>query len=218
MTNFVTVNDGLGPVDLDISATITSGGFGGIQKEGPGTLQLSGSSSNTYSGTTFVNAGTLVLNKSPGADAIPGTFVIGLFSGVQTVLLLAPDQIADTAQVQVFPSGGFGLNGFDDTIGSLQLRSGAGTASAVATGAGTLSLAGDLTLIANNGGDTGATIFGNLNLLPGPHSVQYRRRHGGERSRYLRRRQRRGRPRQRPAQEPSSSADRAPTPILARRS
>ena len=125
VTNVVTVNDGLGPVDLDISATITSGGFGGIQKEGPGTLQLSGSSSNTYSGTTFVNAGTLVLNKSPGSDAIPGTFVIGLFSGVQTVLLLAPDQIADTAQVQIFPSGGFGLNGFDDTIGSLQLRSGA---------------------------------------------------------------------------------------------
>jgi autotransporter-associated beta strand protein len=170
VTNVVTVNDGLGPVDLDISATITSGGFGGLQKEGPGTLQLSGSSSNTYSGTTFVNAGTLVLNKSPGADAIPATFVIGLFSGVQTVLLLAPDQIADTAQVQIFPSGGFGLNGFDDTIGSLQLHSGAGTASAVATGAGTLSLAGNLTLFADSGSDTGATIFGNLNLLPGSHT------------------------------------------------
>ena len=61
--NVVTVNDGLGPVDLDISATITSVGSGGIQKEGPGTLQLSGSDSNNYTGTTFVNAGTLALEQ-----------------------------------------------------------------------------------------------------------------------------------------------------------
>jgi autotransporter-associated beta strand protein len=52
-------------------------GSGDVIKTGTGTLRLAGSSGNTYSGKTIVNAGTLELNKTVG-DAIAGPLVVTL--------------------------------------------------------------------------------------------------------------------------------------------
>lgn len=61
---------------LDISGVIN--GLSGLTKTGPGTLIYSGTSSNTYIGTTFVNEGTLQLARTGGSGrAISGALVIG---------------------------------------------------------------------------------------------------------------------------------------------
>src|SRR5205823_163733 len=66
----VTVADGAADPDLDIAAVISNGGF---VKKGTGTLRLSGSSANTYTGLTSVfDGGLLELAKTGGAVAVPG--------------------------------------------------------------------------------------------------------------------------------------------------
>ncbi|MCE9554152.1 MAG: autotransporter-associated beta strand repeat-containing protein, partial [Planctomycetes bacterium] len=50
--------------------SVIAGTTGGLTKSGPGTASLGGSTANTYTGTTFVNSGTLELNKSAAANAI----------------------------------------------------------------------------------------------------------------------------------------------------
>src|SRR6267378_531194 len=59
---------------IELSGTIS--GSGDLRLNGQGFTVLDGSSSNTYVGSTLVQAGDLVLNKSPG-PAIPGDLIIG---------------------------------------------------------------------------------------------------------------------------------------------
>ena len=69
---------------LNISGVVSSvqvGGFG-LTKVGGGTLQLSGASANTYTGTTTVLQGLLQLNKSAGVHAFAGALTIGDNAGV----------------------------------------------------------------------------------------------------------------------------------------
>jgi autotransporter-associated beta strand protein len=150
------------------SSTLTLGGVisgnGGIQKEGPGTLRLSGTQANTNATTTFINGGALELNKTAGVDAIAGPLVVGLNSGTEILRLLGADQIANTSSVTVFSGGIFDLNGNNETIASLQLRSNTSNAGSVTTGAATLTLGGNLSVIANGTGAVGASISGNLSL------------------------------------------------------
>src|SRR5207244_2548427 len=92
----------------------------GLVKVGGGSLELRGSSSATvsgygsnpatpYTGTTAVNAGTLILNK-PG-QAIAGTLFIGDSRGgdnadvVQYGIMAGPDEIANGLTVTVLSSG-----------------------------------------------------------------------------------------------------------------
>src|SRR5439155_7142623 len=77
-TRMFTVADGTANPDLTVSATVSGGGFG-ITKAGTGTMRLSGSAANTYTGTTTVNTGTLELNKTAGIVAVPGPLVVGDF-------------------------------------------------------------------------------------------------------------------------------------------
>ncbi|MGD1017975.1 MAG: autotransporter-associated beta strand repeat-containing protein [Verrucomicrobiia bacterium] len=96
----------------------TSGSLG-LAKAGTGVLTLSGSSANTYSGLTTVNAGEVDLNKTAGVNAIGGNLTV---AGGE-VKLLANEQIANGAVVTV-NSGSFNLNGATETVGNMIIGSG----------------------------------------------------------------------------------------------
>ena len=106
-----------GANDTDISAVI-SGTGGALVKSGTGTLTLDGSASNTYTGTTTVSAGELVLDKSASATAIAGN--IQLDGG--TLSLNADNQISDSSSI-VLNGGAFNTGGNSDTVDTLTLSS-----------------------------------------------------------------------------------------------
>ena len=88
-------------------------------KDGYGGLRFTGSSANTYLGTTTVNDGKLELAKTGGATAINSTLSVGDGNGFDEVELQNANQIANSAQVIVGSSGLFDLNGYSETIGPL---------------------------------------------------------------------------------------------------
>lgn len=109
---------------------------GGITKTGPGGLSMSGTTPNTYTGLTTVNAGTLLLVKSPGVISVPGNLVIGT-NPIPTPLDNTPpvarvvdgnsEQIADAATVTVNSTGFLQINnnsGTTEHIAKLILQGG----------------------------------------------------------------------------------------------
>ncbi len=132
--------------DITVAQTLT--GTGGLTKTGSGVLQVSGTSANTYSGATVVNAGTLLLAKIAGVNAITGGLTIGDGvggAGADIVRLGAANQIPDTTVINIGASGLLDLNGMSETVAGI---SSASTASQVALGAATLTL-----------GDSGSSSF-----------------------------------------------------------
>jgi fibronectin-binding autotransporter adhesin len=120
-TNELTVHASGG--DVTISSAIT-GGIG-LAKSGAGKLRLTGPTANTYTGSTYVNQGTLELAKTAVANsAVTGDVVVN--GG--TLRLAASEQIADTATVTL-NSGTFDLNGFNETVANLANNGGTFTAS-----------------------------------------------------------------------------------------
>jgi autotransporter-associated beta strand protein len=171
--------------DNTTNATVFSGVIGqdiagrGLTKQGAGTLLLSGTLANAYTGTTTVNEGTLRLQKTAGMNAVLGAVVVGDGAGTDTLQLGASDQIPSSgaAQVTVNSSGVFDLATFSETIlplvvngGSVMIGTGSLTidtslnmtsGSISSTGAGSLLFRGNLT---TNAATTSATISGNMNL------------------------------------------------------
>ena len=85
-------------------------------------LVFSGSSSNTYTGDTAVNQGTLVLSKSPGINAVPGLLSIGDgLGGADTdiVRLDAAQQMPIDSSVTLNSSGLLNLNNFNQSFAAL---------------------------------------------------------------------------------------------------
>jgi fibronectin-binding autotransporter adhesin len=166
------IADGLAAADLDISAVISGVAGSFITYSGPGTLRLSGPSANPFAGDLIVTQGTVELQKTAGAAAVAGLVQIGSTGApaAATLRLLANNQIADTVVVTVLESGVLDLNGFSDTIGNLFLRSATTTTSQVTTGAGTLTVTGNITLTTAGTGAVGAIINGNLSLTSGTHT------------------------------------------------
>jgi autotransporter-associated beta strand protein len=117
--------------DLTISSVIT--GSGGIIQAGPGVLLFSGSSANTYTGSTTITQGTLKLGKTAGVNAIAGNLVVA--GG--TVMLAASNQIADSSTVNIYSGGTVNLNGNSETFAAV---TGDGT---LTISSGTLNLGGD---------------------------------------------------------------------------
>src|SRR5207237_10451054 len=107
-------------VPLTINGVIDESNAGGgfTKSTGLAKLTLGGTSANTYTGLTRVNAGTLELAKPAGVNAVPGD--LSIFGG--TVRLLADQQIAETAAASVNNAGTLlDLNGHTQTVHSLTL-------------------------------------------------------------------------------------------------
>ncbi len=122
--------------DLTLGSNVPVAGTGSLTKHGVGTLLEN--RSVVISGGIRTTAGTL---KSGINNA---------FSTAQAFTVLAPATL--------------NFNGFNNSITTLTLNSGATTGATVITGAGTLTLGGTVTLNANGSGAVGATISGNLAL------------------------------------------------------
>jgi autotransporter-associated beta strand protein len=138
-------------------------GAGSFTKNGLGTLTFDGTNANTYAGTTTVNAGTLLLGKTAGLNAIPGDLVIGDDLGginADVVRLLASNQIINSGDITINSSGLLDLDDHSEGVGPLTFREGA-----ITTGTGLLSLNGNITATGLPPAPfNGATISGRLNL------------------------------------------------------
>jgi fibronectin-binding autotransporter adhesin len=169
---------------IDLSGPIS--GAGGLTKTGLGTNIFSGSTANTYAGTTRVNSGTLVLAKTTWSVAIPADLIVGDGVGgadADVVRVMNNPQINDYATVTVNSSGLIdwsddGGEAIGSLAGSGHVELGAGslntgdngnstTFSGLITGAGgelQKSGSGIFTLTGNNT-YSGLTYVGNGTLL-----------------------------------------------------
>jgi len=116
-------NNGVGgDSDLTINGAVSGSGFA-LTKTDLGTLELAGTSANTWTGGTSVNDGTILLNKTAGLNALgAGAVTIGDSLGAADtaiVRLLQNNQIADLAAVTVNSDGRFDLNNQNETVGSI---------------------------------------------------------------------------------------------------
>lgn len=86
----ILADDGANPVDLT--------------KTGGGTLTLSGSEANTFTGDVYLNDGTLALDKSANTTAITGDIYVGDGRGTDILQINNDEQIADTANLTLYGS------------------------------------------------------------------------------------------------------------------
>ncbi|MEZ5387350.1 MAG: autotransporter-associated beta strand repeat-containing protein [Prosthecobacter sp.] len=160
----LTLGDGV--ITANASASISSilAGTAGLAKSGDGVLTLSGSSANTYSGTTSISGGTLLLGKDANVTAIQGDISI---SNGGRLRMTADEQIADTATVTMSGSGSVfngtaissGQGNKTETFANLLVTGGVVNAGANATGfviTGTASFTGGAgnTIYVGNSGST----------------------------------------------------------------
>lgn len=140
-----------------------SGAAAGFTKTGNGTLELSGTSGNTHSGPTTVVQGTLELNKASGNATGTGNLSLSPNGTAVTVRLLNNEQIADTASVVVTSStttnfSVLDINGYQETIGSLEVTSATGAGALVRMGAdGVLTVNGNILLNNNRDANDSST-------------------------------------------------------------
>jgi len=158
-TRTFNVNDGATGADLKITSAIVDGtGLQsvGIIKTGFGSLELGGTTANTYTGSTTVSEGTLLLNKGTGTggvSAMQGPLFIGDnlaefgLAKSDVVRWMQSHQLPNfLAPVEIRTTGWMDLNGWDETIGNVDAQTALTmqAASAITTGVGTLTVNGNI--------------------------------------------------------------------------
>jgi hexosaminidase len=107
-------------------------------------LVLAGNQANTMQGTWSIKAGTVVLAKEPGVDALTGTIIVGGHDADDTLIWNGNNQINKAAHVQLLTSAKGGaslnLNGYSDSIGRLTLAAGTKVLTNGAQGGGVLTV------------------------------------------------------------------------------
>ena len=140
------VNDGPGPVDLEIAARLSGAIGADLIKEGSGTLRLTGTLANTFAGQTLVREGALELARD-GAVAIAGALHVGFGPRPARVAVLRDQNIVSDAVVSVGASGTLDANGRQASFRELAVHPG-----------GFVSLAGSAALTTTNLTMTGGHI------------------------------------------------------------
>jgi fibronectin-binding autotransporter adhesin len=133
-----------------------------VIKTGSGDLTLGGTAANTFTGGLTINDGKVIAAKTPGFNAT-GSGLVNIGDGIgaaasATLQLNAGNQIANTSTVSINTDGKLDLQANSDTIGALTMSGG----SVTATGAGTLTLGGNLTF--TGVGANVATVTANVDL------------------------------------------------------
>ena len=148
---------------LTIGSGTTTGvvalGTGGVTINSTGTTTFAGTAANTYTGTTTVNSGTLVLGKSAGVTAVNGNLIIGDGVGAagSTVVQVATGggaQISANSAVTINSDGTLNLNGQSNTVAQLNATS---SAAQVTLGAGTITVGGNANLNSSYAGTISGT-------------------------------------------------------------
>jgi autotransporter-associated beta strand protein len=153
------VANGTATDDLVINGAI-DGTVRTLTKIGAGQFAMSGSSPNSYTGTTFVNEGNLKLNKPDNVLAVVGALIVGDGLGgvnADRVVLFNDGQIAQNAFVRVNSSGLLALNGHTNALDGLTLAGGNVSSGTL----GLLTMAGD---VISESAPTLATISGHVSI------------------------------------------------------
>jgi fibronectin-binding autotransporter adhesin len=150
---------------LQVSALIT--GPGNLSKTGPGVLTIAGTDFNNYAGETFVNQGTLQLNKPLAATAIPGAVEVGAVDGSSAGTLRNLNSYQIVGGIYIHSQGLYDVNGQVENTDYLSLDGNA----VVQTGTGYLSMKTGAGITVNPGVNTTATINGNMFLDSGGHVI-----------------------------------------------
>ncbi|HEY5315020.1 MAG TPA: hypothetical protein VIK18_20985, partial [Pirellulales bacterium] len=159
-------------IDVDAGQLVLSGVISGIAgsvaKVGGGTLVYSGTSGNTYTGITYLNAGTLIVDKSVGA-AIAGSVQVGdnVGGADADVLQYGPGatttEVASTINVESSGKLDLATNGAS-AANTLVTIVGPNSSADVVTGTGayTGSLIYNIALAGTSAASPAASISGNL--------------------------------------------------------
>ncbi len=140
------------------------GGSGGLTKIGAGTLTLSGT--NTYTGGTFLNAGTLAISADGNLGDAAGRVT---FNG-GTLQFAASTTLANTRPMTMNADGVIDTNGFDAGIAGVI----GGLGGLVKNGTGTLFLAAGNTYIGGTTINGGAiSISANTALGNGASTITF---------------------------------------------
>jgi autotransporter-associated beta strand protein len=159
------VDSGNTPSTLVLNTGIKQSTPSTLTKVGTGIAEMTGSASNTYTGLTNVNGGTLELNMTGGAIAVPANLTVGNGTsglGADVAVLEGNSQIVNTATVTVNSDGKFDLNGNTQTIGALAMTGGKVS---ITGSTATLTVTGGVTAAADgNGNPATVSDVGTLNL------------------------------------------------------
>lgn len=131
---------------------------GGVHKIGPSSLALRGPERNAFQSLLRLDAGDLILGKTPGQFAFAGDLVA--LPGTR-IILEASDQVRDTSKIQLNQGAVLNLGAFSDKIGPLDFG-----------GVVTTSANGVVTLLSDvhTGNSPTATLAGRVDLGGAPRT------------------------------------------------